>query len=45
MNAGFFDALTRNFQFPFPGEPDQMAEHSGEHTLQPYETMILEYRL
>jgi hypothetical protein len=45
MNAGNFDALSRNFQLPKAQNQVQMAANSGEQTLQPYETIILEYRL
>jgi hypothetical protein len=45
MNAGNFDALSRNFQFPKAQNQVQMAANFGEQTLQPFETLILEYRL
>ncbi len=45
MNAGNFDALSRNFQLPKAQNQVQMAANSDEQTLQPYETLILEYRL
>jgi D-apionolactonase len=45
INAGSFNALTRNFQFPVSAEEIQMAANTGERILQPYETLILEYRL
>jgi hypothetical protein len=45
MNAGNFDALTGNFQLPFSEGQVQMTANSGELTLKPYETMILEYLL
>ena len=45
MNAGNFDALSRNLQLPKAQNQVQMAANSDEQTLQPYETLILEYRL
>jgi hypothetical protein len=45
MNAGNFDLLSRNFQLPKVQHQVQMAANISEHTLQPFETLILEYWL
>jgi len=45
MNAGNFDELSRNFQLPEAQNQVQMAVNYGEQTLQPYETLVLEYSL
>ena len=45
MNAENFDSLSRNFQLPKTQPQVEMAANIGEQALQPYETLILEYRL
>ncbi len=45
MNAENFDSLSRNFQLPKTQHQVEMAANIGEQALQPYETLILEYRL
>jgi len=45
MNAQNFDAITRNFQTHRTKKQVHKAVKLCEHILQPYETMILEYRL
>jgi D-apionolactonase len=45
MNAGNFNKLSGTIQFSKPGEKGSMTANTGKHMLQPYETLILEYRL
>lgn len=45
MNLENFDMISRTIQFPVADSPGSMVINSGEHIMQPYETLILEYRL
>lgn len=45
MNAGSFDSISRDIRFPGPANKTGMTANAGERTLQPYETLVMEYRL
>jgi hypothetical protein len=45
MNSGNFDKFSRFIEHPVPEWQDKMVAKAGEHTMQPYETLIVEYRL